>query len=185
MLLLAGLDGAYACACCTEIGQRYVGVQKLDSFRVEEIDKLRFADTAQLYIGVGDADDIKGIASPTGDYSLQAGWRNDMLELSFRDRKGNAGTLSLKRPPTISIFEVDTRVNRDKGLGPGLYKEWRIAAPAAGTGIFTPGLGPQQFIDLIFHGQGNSCTSASDFTHWTLEMRGPKATYRLFGELVR
>lgn len=105
--------------------------------------------------------------------------------MTFTDKKGNKGTLSLKRPPTISIFEVDTRVSKGEGLGPGLYKEWTITTPAVGTGIFTPGLGPRQFLNLIFHGHGNSCTTASDFTHWTLEGRGPKADFRFLGELVR
>ena len=33
--------------------------------------------------------------------------------------------------------------------------------------------------------RGNSCTSASDFGHWTLVMQGPKANYSLFGDLKR
>jgi len=28
------------------------------------------------------------------------------------------------------------------------------------------------------------CTSAVDFSHWTLVMQGPKANYTMFGDLV-
>jgi hypothetical protein len=37
---------------------------------------------------------------------------------------------------------------------------------------------------LILQGGGNSCTSAIDFTHWTLVMQGPKANYTLYDNLV-
>jgi hypothetical protein len=82
------------------------------------------------------------------------------------------------------VFEVDPRNVPDKGRGLTLYKEWKLSAPAAGSGVFTPGTGPRQSLTLIIHGHGNSCTSAIDFTHWTLVMQGPKANYTLFGNLV-
>jgi hypothetical protein len=40
-------------------------------------------------------------------------------------------------------------------------------------------------LTLIVQGRGNSCTSAGDFSHWTLVMQGPKANYSLFGDLVQ
>ncbi|MBR1198611.1 hypothetical protein JQ634_17720 [Bradyrhizobium sp. AUGA SZCCT0240] len=43
----------------------------------------------------------------------------------------------------------------------------------------------QQILTLILQGGGNSCTSGVDFTHWTLVMQGPKASYTLYGNLVR
>ena len=58
-----------------------------------------------------------------------------------------------------------------------LYKEWKLTARAAGSGVFSAGLGPSQQLSLILHGRGNSCTNAEQFTHWTLEMQGPKANY--------
>jgi len=42
-----------------------------------------------------------------------------------------------------------------------------------------------QTLTLILQGSGNSCTSAIDFSHWTLVMQEPKANYTLFGNLVR
>ena len=74
---------------------------------------------------------------------------------------------------------------REGGLGPALYKEWRLTAPAAGTGIFAPGVGRGQLVTLILQGHGNSCASAADFTHWTLVVSGPAAEYHLFGHLVQ
>jgi hypothetical protein len=77
------------------------------------------------------------------------------------------------------------RRHRRAGQGPRLYKEWKLSAPAAGSGVFAPGIGPRQTLTLILQGGGNSCTSAIDFSHWTLVMQGPKANYTLFGNLVR
>ena len=60
----------------------------------------------------------------------------------------------------------------------------RNVATAAGSGVFRPGIAPRQLLTLILQGGGDSCTSANDFSHWTLVMRGAKANYTLFGELV-
>jgi hypothetical protein len=54
-LALATLNDALACACCTNTGQRNVAVVKVDSGKLQEITDLRFADTATLYVGEGDA----------------------------------------------------------------------------------------------------------------------------------
>jgi hypothetical protein len=50
--------------------------------------------------------------------------------------------------------------------------------------VFHPGGAPRQILTLILQGGGNSCTSAVDFSHWTLVMQGPNANYTLFGDLV-
>jgi len=102
----------------------------------------------------------------------------------FRDKAGGSGTLTLGLPATISIFEVDPRLGeRPGGQGPTLYKEWKLSSAAAGTGIFAPGVGGGQRIALILQGHGNSCTSSSDFTHWSIVISGPRAQYTLFGDL--
>ncbi len=175
---------ALACACCTNEGQRNVATVALDSGKREEIESLRFGNKATLFTGEGDADGIEGIATPADSYVLAAKWQADRLVLSFADAKGRTGTLSLARPATLSVFEVDPRDRPDKGQGPRLYKEWRLSAPSAGSGVFQPGIAPRQILTLILQGGGNSCTSAIDFSHWTLVMQGPKANYTLFGDLV-
>ena len=82
------------------------------------------------------------------------------------------------------MFEVDPRGRPDKGQGPKFYKEWKLSAPAAGSGVFQPGIAPRQILTLILQGGGNSCTSGIDFSHWTLVVQGPKANYTMFGDLV-
>ena len=104
----------------------------------------------------------------------------------FRDNERHSGTLTLNIPNSVSIFEVDPRQEKPKaegGQGPRLYKEWKLTGRAVGTGIFSGGVGAGQNITLILQGHGNSCTTADNFTHWTLILYGPKAEYSLFGEL--
>ena len=184
ILLPAGSPGALACACCTHEGQRSVGTMTLDSGRQQQIENLRFAGKARLYTGEADVEAVEGIATPSAEYDMTAAWRDNRLVFSFRDGKGRSGTLALTRPNSMAVFEVDPRSGRDAGQGPALYKEWKLSAPASGTGVFAPGAAPRHVLTLIVHGQGNSCTDASDFSHWTLVMQGPKANYMLFGKLV-
>ncbi len=184
VVLFGAASPAFACACCTLEGQRNVATVALDSGKRQEIESLRFAGKATLFAGEGDAADIEGITTPSGSYELTAKWLDDRLVLSFRDKLGRTGILSMARPKTVSVFEVDPRGRPDKGHGPTLYKEWKLSAPAAGSGVFQPGIAPRQLLTLILQGGGNSCTSASDFSHWTLVMQGPKANYTLFGDLV-
>ena len=184
-IFVAGLASpGLACACCTSQGQRNVATVTLDSGKRQEIESLRFGGKATLFTGEGDVEGIEGIATPAGTYTLTAKWLEDRLVLWFRDAAGRTGILSLVRPGTVSVFEVDPRDRPDNGQGPRLYKEWKLSAPAAGSGVFQPGVAPRQILTLILQGGGNSCTSAIDFTHWTLVMQGPKANYTLFGDLV-
>jgi len=182
MTLAIGHD-ALACACCSNPGQRNVAMVPFDAVKRDEIGRLRFAGTAQLFVGEADPADIKGIATPAARYELSANWDKDRLVFALRDPAGRSGTLSLQRPSRIAIFEVDPRAANPEAE-PALYKEWTLTARAAGAGVFSAGLGPSQQLSLILHGRGNSCTSAEQFTHWTLEMKGPKANYLLFGKLV-
>jgi hypothetical protein len=184
LLALAVWNDALACACCTNSGQRNVAVVPFDSGKRDELGKLHFAGTAQLFVGEADTADVKGITTPSVHYELSAAWDKDRLVFTLRDNSGRSGTLSLQRPGTISIFEVDPRDQPDTGLGPALYKEWKLTSRAAGSGVFSAGLGPNQLLSLIMQGHGNSCTSIDHFTHWTLVMQGPKANYTLFGDLV-
>jgi hypothetical protein len=182
----AASSGAYACACCTNTGQRNVAVYTLENFRRAEIDLVRFGPEARLYTGEADPEMIKGIATPSSRYALGVAQQEDRWVFSFRDSKGRSGSLTLVLPKSVAVFEVDPRRGeREGGLGPALYKEWRLTSPAAGTGIFAPGMGRGQLVTLILQGHGNSCPSAADFTHWTLVVSGPVAGYHFFGELIR
>lgn len=189
LVMLAAPDGAWACACCTNPGQRYVDVEALDSGRLEEIERVRFGKEARLYLGAAGVEAVTGIQDPVERYDLGVNWNKTHagktnLSFTLDNPGGRSGTLSLRLPRKISIFEVDPRDSPDRGTGPLLYKEWKLTGEVAGTGAFSAINGAKQALTLILQGRGNSCTSAVDFTHWTLVMEGPKARYSLFGELV-
>lgn len=178
-------DSAHACACCTDVGQRHVATGKLDAYKRGEIDRLRFSPTAELVTGNAEPGDLKGLHATTGTYGLDVQRRADGVTFEFRDQDRRAGTLSLAWPDMISIFEVDPRQEKSPGgLGPRLYKEWSVTGRIAGTGIFEPGNGDGTRITLILQGGGNSCTSAEDFTEWTLVVAGPDAAYTFIGALL-
>jgi len=184
---LAQTNSASACACCTHTGQRYVENTKLLPYHRSIVDELRFANQASLFVDERDLTEIKGIANPSESYSLTVTRQKDRFVFSFRDEKKNEGTLTLAVADLIAIFEVDTRDEpyKDQGLGPVLYKEWRLTAPFAGTGIFKAGNGGYQRITLINQGRGRGCTDALHFTHWTISVHGPLGNYLLYGEFEK
>ena len=185
-LMIAQADGVLACACCTNPAQRYVAVEKIQPQRLDLVRALRFAKQAELYLGEGDLGEVKGVANPTSNYELTVAGQNNRFVFAFRDGKKNEGTLTLVLPDTISIFEVDPR-DPDapkSGLGPSLYKEWRLTASFAGTGIFKAGNGGYQRMTLIFHGRGRGCTEASHFNAWSLYIHGPLGNYLFYGNLT-
>ena len=184
LLASAPWQEARACACCTSPGARTDLVVKLESGHADELNRLRFGPQAELFLGEADPESVKGITTPAEKYDLQAAWKGDRFLFAFRDEKDRSGTLVLTRPKTISVFHVDPRNQLDRPRAPVLYKEWRLTSPAAGTGIFTVGLGTGQSLTLVLQGGGNNCTSANDFTHWMLVMWGPKAKYHFFGNLA-
>lgn len=187
LLALTCLAGrhAFACACCTDIGQRRVGVEKLDSSKLDEIQKVRFAKQAHLFVGEADPAAIKGVASPSATYDLQVSQKDGGFVFSLRNDAGRQGTLSLSRPESVSVFEVDPREpTPQNGTGPRLYKEWKLTAKATGTGVFALGAARGSVITLILQGHGNSCTISEDFTHWTLVVQGTNAAYSFFGDLL-
>ena len=174
---------AFACACCTHTGWRYVEVETMSERRLVQVDQMAFAKAATLSTGEADAQ-IKGIDNPDTEYQLDVARPKGRMVFAFRDRKGRTGTLTLAIPKTISIFEVDPRGDeKDKGLGPSLYKEWRLTANAAGDGLFRGVVGAGQKITLVLHGRGIGCTDAGHFTDWTLLVHGPSDKLTLYGAL--
>jgi hypothetical protein len=175
---------AEACACCTSPGQRLVTTQSIPAARLSELQELGFDRTAELYLGEADLDSVRGIATPSARYDMTVTSGPGGLTFGFRDKAGRTGTLVLAWPRTMSVFEVDPRdETSDQGLGPTLYKEWKLTANASGTGVFAPGTGTRQRITLILQGRGKGCTDASHFKAWTLVVHGPAAEYTLFGTL--
>lgn len=179
-LIAAGLSPALACACCSFTGQRNVSVQKFNT----QLEQFGFRSAAKLALDERYQDSIQGLDNPVEDFTVTVARLKDRISFSFRDAKDRAGTLSLVRPQTIAIFEVDPRDTVDSGTGPNLYKEWKITTNVAGDGIFRGSAGPNRQITLVLHGRGNSCTDSSSFTHWTLLVHGRGTqTYTFYGEL--
>lgn len=182
MAILTAAMPALACACCTDTAWRNVAVQKLASARLAEISNLQFAKAAFLKQGESDGG-IKGLPDARQAYELTMSREKDRLAFAFRDDKGRHGALTLALPKTISIFEVDPRGDeKDKGLGPSLYKEWKLTAKAVGSGIFQTATAGQQ-LTLVLHGRGNACTSSDQFTDWALLVHGKGGTFTLYGAL--
>jgi hypothetical protein len=182
------VNAAQACACCTNTGQRFVENTKLDSYRRNIISEVRFGKEASLYTDERDLAEIKGLADPSlKPYALSVAQQKDRFVFNFRGDKKNEGTITLVLSDAVTVFEVDTRddEHKDQGLGPLLYKEWRLTAPFAGTGIFKAGNGGYQRITLIFQGRGRGCTDAAHFTHWTISVHGPLGNYLFYGELKK
>jgi hypothetical protein len=184
----AQTNAALACACCTNTGQRYVENTKLQDYQRAIINDVRFNKTAHLFVDERDLADIKGIANPAETYTFSVTRQNNRLVFSFRDGKKNEGTLALTIGDAIAVFEIDPREPGSPihgGTGPQLYKEWRLTAPFAGTGIFRAGNGGYQRITLILQGRGNRCPDAGQFTHWTISVHGPLGGYLFFGDLEK
>lgn len=181
---IAAPDIALACACCSTPGQRTVEMVPLDASRRAALKKLRFTGQAELYMDERGEESHQGIGSDLSQYSLQTEWQGNRLVFNLNDGHGYAGTLALELPGKISIFEVDPRNTKDTGAGPLLYKEWKVTGNATGSGKFAANAAPNQLLTLIAQGSGIGCTSAADFTHWSLVMQGPKANYMFFGKLT-
>jgi hypothetical protein len=180
----ADISPALGCACCSNTASRYVEVEPLSAQRANQIEQMNFAKTAKLATGEADAA-IKGVSDPATDYQLAVTRSKERIAFSFRDAKRRAGTLTLVMPKSVSIFEVDPRGGtKDEGLGPVLYKEWKLTADANGDGLFKGVAGRGQKLTLILHGAGRGCTEASHFTDWTLLVHG-KERLTLYGALER
>lgn len=109
------------------------------------------------------------------------GWR--FMLSANGDRRG---TIEMPFPPMLERFEVDTR---DSGApfgagGPALYKEWRPQSDGQVTGTGDRAKRTAN-VRLIFHGRGNSCPNATDFTHWTMIVRGTGISFDLIRDMAK
>ena len=179
-------DRANACACCTDPGQRFVENVAIGTFERGELDNVQFAEMALLFQSPGFPDDVRGVANASSDeYRVVGGISARRIRFELTDKTGRSGTIDFALPARITRFEVDPREPSETsgGNGPALYKEWRLSGRPKLTGILRVRGAPHA--TLILHGRGNSCTSSSDFDHWTLAVYGGGANYKFLGELKR
>ena len=187
LLAVAGFTNpAHACACCTEIGQRYDHTGPMDSYIRGEFESVQFAPAARLYTDEGFPDTIEGVSSPSDDdYKLTFERRRKALVFALTDKAGGKGTIELEMPKNLTRFEVDPRNGTSEGgHGPTLYKEWRVKGLAKLTGVFAA-QSRWARAELVLHGRGLGCTSAQDFDAWTLMVRGKATRFNFLGATVR
>lgn len=176
---------SFFCACCVPEGTWYERSARMGEYESSQIARLKFSAKAETYMTEAGAEMVKGVAPPVGsDYALAASRKGRRWELSFKDDQGRAGTLALEATPVAVSFGADT--HEAGGNGAVLYKEMRLKGRvASGTGIFQKGVTATTAFRLILQGRGNGCLNAEDFSHWTLQISGPKASYSFHGSFAK
>ena len=190
LMLFAGLilmpQQVWACACCADNGQYRISMSKPGNAEVSLMKRMRFGDTAHLFTGEAEAEDVvKGLAHPADTYLLTGSLVASTWKLAFRDGN-NLGSLNLLLPAKFLSYGADIHDGQmGGGGGPLLYKEWRFEGVVYGSGVFRGGLTAPAKYFLVFQGRGNNCDNAEDFTHWRLDITGRKAGYAFFGALAK
>ncbi|MEM1307801.1 MAG: hypothetical protein AAGG99_09760 [Pseudomonadota bacterium] len=181
---------AHACACCAEPGQRveqFTSFDDRDAFQSEVIRSLALGGAATLYRDAADWDEvIRGLNNPDRStaYRVALTRAAKSWTFAFEDKRANSGRIAIRLPREFELFAADrTPGDSVGGSGPEFYKELRFSGVMTGSGMFiTNGKGTAR-ATVIFHGHGNGCTFAEQFTHWTLEAKGPGVQYRFYGRL--
>ncbi len=189
-------SNAMACACCAEPGTYMIRTGKASEYELGLLREMTFDGEATLFMTEAGFDGIKGLSE--AEMGMEAeGWTGSVQDFdiantfvaktwkfNFEASTGKSGILTLPMPAQMLQFKVDIHDNKDRGLGPVLYKEWRFrGAVSSGTGIFKSSIIRPTSYFLVFQGRGNGCDNAEDFTHWRLEINGRKAKYAFFGKL--
>jgi hypothetical protein len=187
MIFILPVQESHACACCANSGEWYERAGKVSDYEFAEISRLRFSPAAKTFLTGAGKGEIKGVASVADTYALSLTRQGRRWALRFKDERGRTGTLTFDIPATVVSFGADMHRGEESGGGGALlYKEMRFAGRVTvGTGIFKKGITANTKMRLILQGTGNSCMSAEDFKHWTLQVSGPKASYSFYGSLER
>jgi hypothetical protein len=184
-LMMVLTNQALACACCADDGEyNFSPNARISEYQRAQFDGMKFGPAARLYLTDAGEDAVKGLASATPDNTVSVVLEPRQWRMTFRSADGKTGILTLPIPAKMTTLAADLHDSEDLRLGPSLYKEWRCEGAARGDGIFQKGFAAPARYTLIFQGRGNRCDSGSDFTHWRVEISGPKASYAFFGELL-
>lgn len=175
---------AHACACCADAGARMLHTEPFAVFIGTEARTLGFDPTTWPFFGAGEDSAPMGIKPVSEAYETIATWSDKGLTLELTGTSPDrSGSLSLAVPQNVTIFSVDPTPGSQE-TNVALYKEWRMATTAAGTGAFAAVRPDQHTAVLIFYGSGNNCDIAGAMTNWSLEVKGPGVDFRLFGKLT-
>lgn len=188
---------SFACACCAESGTYIISTQKPDDYTIELLGKMKFDQSADLFMTEAGFDGIKGLSDIAKSYdsnnwsaspeffSLTNTFAAKTWKFNFKTKDGVNGVLTLPLPTQMLLFKADIHDKRTSGGGgPLLYKEWRFKGNVqTGNGFFkTSIINPTTYF-LVLQGRGNGCDNAEDFTNWRLEVSGKKADYAFYGKL--
>ena len=197
ILIAASPVVSLACACCAEPGIYFLSTYRPKEFELGLLKEFRFEKKAKLYMTEAGFDMIKGLDGISKESEMDAylqtydqfdlvnGFTGRQWQFEMRSAGGKKGTLTLPLPAQMVNFKVDIHDEEDRPNGPLLYKEYRFKGTvSAATGIFrTSSVRPTSFF-LVFQGRGVGCDEASNYTHWRLEIDGPKAAYAFYGKLT-
>lgn len=184
-----------ACACCAEPGTYQLGTGKPDSYSLDVVRDFEFSKPADLYMTEAGFDMIKGLdpikkeyESPewtaASSFDLTASFTGKLWTFNLKTPKGQKAVLTLPLPTQMVTYKVDIHDQEDRSNGPLLYKEFRFKGSLSSAGGFArSGFVRGTTYFLVFQGRGLACDNASDYTHWRLEIDGPRADYAFFGKL--
>ncbi len=189
VLFAVSSSSAWACACCSEHGERNISVTPIEDYNQDLLSEITFAPQANLYSTAADWEEaIRGINNPGQSYDYKVSVRQNGTKWVFtlNDGQGNQGKLTLSSTNRLRQFAIDTKpeISTSDSYQPvELYKELGVFGPVSGNGIFAINKNNPPRGNLTFHGRGNSCHDVSQFTNWTLDVKGPETRFRFFGKL--
>ena len=170
----------YACACCSEAGQRAEGYAPITEIGIALSD-LKFGESAALARDYQD-EERPELAVPS-DYKVSVLQNDRQVAFDFRGSNGERGSLIFTKPNMYSYFVVDTLGKDDGKFGPPLYKELSFKSLLRATGIFESNAARGQSVELILQGTGLSCPNVLDYKRWMLIANGPKVRFKFIGNL--
>ena len=189
--LLVLSSAAFACACCVDPGYYEIATTKPDAYILGELANIKFGTAANIYMSEAGFDGTRGLddlakdeaAGKSIDMNIVESFLSKTWRLNIKTATGRMATLVLPMPLSMVKFKVDIHDN-EPGTETGLYKEIRFKGTVgSGTGFLKRGIVKPTSYFLVFQGRGNGCDSSADFTHWRLELDGPKAEYAFYGKL--
>ena len=191
--LLSAATDSFACACCVERGYYERTFTQPDQYLLGVFGEMQF-DKGELYFDISEFESIRGLSELKADYAANKAIDLNLVEsfamrtwkLNFTTGAGRTGSLVLPMPAKMLKLKVDT--HDEEASEPhrevSLYKEFSfIGKVSSGSGIFRSANTRPTEYTLVFHGRGNGCDSAGDFTYWRLELNGPRAEYAMFGKM--
>jgi len=195
MLMILGPISILACACCAEPGMYFLSAGKPSSYSLDVIREIKFSKHSDLYMTEAGFDMIKGLDpvkpeyesdewTATSNFDLAASFTGKLWTFNLKTPKGKSAALVLPMPAQMVTYKVDIHDQEDRPNGPILYKEFRFKGTlSSASGFARTGFVRGTTYFLVFQGRGNGCDNASDFTHWRLEINGPRSDYAFFGKL--